>query len=358
MKLLLLYGGQSTEHEISCRSAANVLKVLKDLDYDLHVAAIDKEGVWKAQNKNTLLDKDPVYLSVNEEDTSVVETSNLLDDIINLKKKRPNSLDDLVVITTLHGTNGEDGAIQGLFQLRQIAFVGPDLLGSSVAMDKIVAKKLVETVGVPVVPYKDFYKYDGVPSYKEVSHLGLPLFVKPASLGSSVGIAKIDKEEDFEGAMKEAFSYDEKVLVETGVNAREIELAVLCGDKMEISGAGEIVTDSGFYSYDSKYNDEKDAAITVPAPISDEQAALLKDYTAKAFSALCLFGLSRVDFFLCKDSSNIYFNEANTLPGFTNISQYPVLWQKSGLDIKPLLEKLIATARLRFERQQNIKRSL
>ena len=358
MKLLLLYGGQSTEHEISCRSAANMLRVLTELDYELHVAGIDKQGVWKAQNKKRLLEEKSAFLPIEDESSETQQTASLLEDIVNLKRPRPNYLDELVVITTLHGSNGEDGAIQGLFKLRQIAFVGPDLLGSSVAMDKIVAKKLVEVAGVPVVPYADFSKYDGIPNYKEVAHLGLPLFVKPASLGSSVGIARVDHEADFDAAIKAAFEFDEKVLVEKAVDAREIELAVIAGDSVEISGAGEIVTDSGFYSYDSKYNDEQDAAITVPAPITTEQSELLSDYTAKAFSALCLYGLSRVDFFLCKDSQKIFFNEANTLPGFTSISQYPILWEKSGVDIKSLIEKLISTATLRFERQHKLKKVL
>ena len=358
MKVLLLYGGQSTEHEISCRSAANVLKVLKELDYELHLGAIDKEGVWKAQSVAKVLEGDPVYLGIFEEDGSCVETSKLLENIVNLKMERSEALDDLVVITTLHGTNGEDGAIQGLFQLRNIAFVGPDVLGSSVAMDKIIAKKLCEMAGVPVVPYRDFNKVDGVPDYSEVESLGLPLFVKPANLGSSVGISKVDTKEQFAKAMKEAFDYDEKVLVETGVNAREIEFAVLCGESMKVSGAGEIVTDSGFYSYDSKYNDEQDAAITVPAPISDEKAKEASEYTKKVFKALNLYGLSRVDFFLCKDTEKLYFNEANTLPGFTSISQYPILWQKSGIDIKSLISELIQTAVVRRQRQLKIKKVL
>ncbi|SMF76238.1 D-alanine--D-alanine ligase family protein [Pseudobacteriovorax antillogorgiicola] len=351
--LIVLYGGRSTEHEVSCRSAKFVLDHLDTSKYELTPIAITKDGRWCLQDIETLRSCTEAVLPIDEAGPDFEQLS--LHHGANVDKP-------VVVFPILHGTFGEDGCTQGFLELKSFAYVGPGVLGSALAMDKIIAKKLVELAGVTVVPYVDFHLSDWKVSSAELlatieKTLRYPLYVKPCNLGSSVGITKVKAPDQLKAAIEEALTFDDKVLVETGIDAREIEFAVLGGQEPKVSGAGEVVAKKDFYTYASKYEDKDSSDILIPAPLASELVKQGQEIVVKVFKALNLYGLARIDLFLDKASNELYFNEANTLPGFTSISQYPLLWKEAGIDGSKLLDELIQLALDRWSRQQALKRS-
>jgi D-alanine-D-alanine ligase len=257
-----------------------------------------------------------------------------------------------VFFPIVHGTLGEDGALQGLLEMAGAPYVGCGVLGSAVGMDKDVAKRLLRDAGLPVVEFlvaRAERAHGPELTRRVAAELGFPCFVKPANLGSSVGVVKVRRAEDFEAALAEAFRYDRKLLIERAIDAREIEAAVLGGPEPSVSLPGEIVPHHEFYSYEAKYLDPAGAELLVPAPLTPEQTREVQGLSLRVFEALELEGLARVDFFLDRRDGRWFVNEVNTLPGFTEVSMYARMWQQSGLDYRSLLSRLIELGLARFE---------
>ena len=370
--VVVLYGGRSTEHEVSCRSAAFILKNLDANRFHRHAIGIGKDGNWWPQETSALVSNLPLTIPINTTCvpayTSVVGCNPfaaVLAAMCGISGPNATQImrEQLVVFPVLHGTYGEDGTMQGMLELSDIAFVGPDSLGSSIGMDKVVSKKLVESAGVPVVPWVDFraakWKREKKVIMKDcLERLSFPMFVKPARLGSSVGVSKVKQLEDLEGAVDDALRYDDKILVERGLDVREIECAVLGGYDPRISIAGEVITHSEFYSYKAKYLDAKGASVAVPADLSLAQLEEVQNLTRTIFEALELYGMARIDLFLDKHDNKLYFNEVNTIPGFTQISQYPMLWNASGVSGPRLIEMLVDAALVRHRAKRELIRNI
>lgn len=359
MKALVLYGGRSTEHEISCRSASYIYRHIDRSLFDVYAIAIDKQGRWLPQNREMLEKLRPDILPVNPGEEADAASKKLLAHIFETGTRK----DELVVFNILHGTYGEDGCTQGFLDMQGIAYVGPGTLGSALAMDKVVAKKLVAAAGVPVVPYLAFRADEWHARRAHIvqeiaAQLRFPIFVKPASLGSSVGIRKVGDKATLEEAIVHALSFDEKILIETGLEVREIEYACLGGYEPKISQPGEVGVASGFYSYEEKYSSASKAEVKVPAVLDPELREEGKDLTARIYRALNLYGLARIDLFLTRQEQKFYFNEANTLPGFTSISQYPQLWEHSGYKPMQLVSELLELAISRHRHLGRLHRSV
>ena len=365
-KVVVIYGGRSAEHEVSCRSAAFVLKNLDKSKYEVHALAIDKAGRWLPQDTPTLLaglkKEVPIRTDSKAKTQALPVHSSPSEQMLYLAGGDSlTTVEDTVVFPVLHGTYGEDGTLQGLLEMTEVAYVGSDHLGSSMGMDKDIAKRLVQAAGVPVVPWiiarKTTFAEEKETLRLQTAALGYPVFVKPANLGSSVGITKVAKVEDWEKALQLAFQFDTKVLIEKALRVREIECAVLGGAKPRVSVAGEVIPHAEFYSYEAKYIDAEGASLAVPADITAEEQAVAQHYAAQIFVGLELYGLARVDLFLEKDTGQFYFNEVNTLPGFTEISQYPMLWAASGVEPSELLDELITLAIDRRNQKAALKRT-
>jgi D-alanine-D-alanine ligase len=264
-----------------------------------------------------------------------------------------------VIFPVLHGPYGEDGSVQGLLKLANIPYVGPGVLGSAIGMDKDVQKRLLHAAGIPVGRFVAVTRSERKHlSFDKVSkELGMPLFVKPANLGSSVGISKVHNEQEFEPAIEKAFEFDRKIVIEEFVECREIEVAVLGNDDPIASIPGEILPKHEFYSYEAKYLDENGAGLEIPAKLTDEQTEHIRKLAVETFKTLCCEGMSRVDFFLTKDG-RFLVNEINTIPGFTNISMYPKLWEATGIPYSELLDRLIQLAIERHEVESGLRVSV
>ncbi len=326
-RIAVLYGGRSAEHEISLISAKNVLEAIDRNKYELTEIKIDKKGNWTIDNQ-------PAQLLLNYGEGKIIHqnTAELLATVD-------------VIYPVLHGPYGEDGTIQALAQIAGLPCVGSNLVSSAMCMDKDVCKRMLEGVGVKVAPFVTLRKHsENNLSYPEIiKQLGNKLFIKPANMGSSVGVSFAKNEQDFNNALIEAFKYDNKVIVEEKIKGREIECAVLGNERAKSSEPGEIVPTKDFYSYDSKYVDDDGAILKVPAGLSKELSEKAKDLAVKAFECLECKGMARVDMFLTEDNEFI-INEINTLPGFTEISMYPKLWDYSGIDATQLTDMLIQYA--------------
>jgi len=331
----ILYGGRSVEHDISLLSAKNILLNIDKTTYEVKLIGIDKSGKWFlcTDINEPITNGQSLSLSLD------ANKAELFTDTQRLK------LD--VIFPVLHGTDGEDGSVQGLFQSMSIAHVGSGVLGSAASMDKLLAKRVLISAGLSVTPFLALNFYDaGRKSYGNiVEELGLPLIVKPANLGSSVGVTKVETEEEFETAVALAFTYDDSVLVEKFIKGREVECAVLGNDKPIVSVAGEVILspDYEFYSFKAKYTDPDSAQISIPAIIPVEVHEQIKRLSLKAFQLLNCHDLARIDLFVTEDNA-VFINEVNTLPGFTNISMYPSLMQHEGIDYQQLITKLIEMA--------------
>lgn len=367
IKVGLVFGGKSGEHEVSLVSAMNVYKALDPNRYDVTLIGIDKQGRWLLPEQSALLGSsvNPRLAKLNQMSATVTPVpfegqASLVAIDPGASKSLPDTRFD-VVIPILHGTYGEDGTIQGLLELSNVAYVGSGVLGSAVGMDKDVSRRLLKAEGIPCVPTKilrraDFRKDPGSTVAYLVESLGLPFFVKPANMGSSVGVFKIKSTDEAVEKLEQAFLYDVKVLAEKAVNARELECAVLGNDEPKASIVGEIVPTHEFYSYEAKYMDENGAELHVPAKdLKPEMIERIRDLSIRAFRALDLKGLARVDFFLDRDSGELYLNEVNTIPGFTSISMYPRLWMATGLSYAQLLDELIRLALERHSEKNSLK---
>lgn len=353
IKLAILFGGQSAEHEVSLQSAKNVIDALDTTKYEVMLIGIDKQGRWHVNdNSEFLLNyNDPKLIALNKTNIEValVPGSNEQKVVSRDNTKTFGDID--VVLPILHGPLGEDGTVQGFLKLANIPFVGSSVLGSAVCMDKDVAKRLLTHAGLPICKHLTLKKNKPLPLFSDVvNKLGLPIFVKPANMGSSIGISKIRNESEYQEALNLAFSYDNKILVEECVKGREIEVSILGNDNPSVSTAGEIISKNDFYSYESKYIDEHGATLVVPAKIDKDTLKEIQDIAKKAFEVLECEDLARCDFFLC-DNGKILINEMNTIPGFTNISMYPKLWEASGVSYSELIDKLIQISMERYKNQ-------
>lgn len=338
--LAIIFGGKSTEHEISILSAKSILKHLDRSGFNLSVIKIDTSGHWWLMDENNLDDNSgvPVTLIPGKPKTELI------------------SLKDGSLITTLdvafpvlHGVFGEDGTIQGLFKMVDLAFVGCDVLSASSCMDKDVTKRLLRDSGINVAPYL-IATNQHIPSFEEVENeLSMPVFIKPANLGSSVGVYKVSDKAGYDEKIKQALGYDHKVLIERLIIGKEVECSVLGNEEPKASLPGEIITNTDFYDFESKYVDSNASRTQIPASITEEQIDIVRETAVKAYQTMSCQGLARVDFFVTTDDE-VMINEINTLPGFTNISMYPKMWEASGIGYSELLSLLIELAITKHEK--------
>ena len=354
----ILFGGRSAEHEVSLQSAKNVAEAIDKDKYDVALIGIDKSGKWLLPDQSQfLLDAgDPKLIKLNRQNEASValvpQSGGALTDLSG--GGAHGSLD--IVFPILHGPFGEDGTVQGLLKLAGVPFVGAGVLGSAVGMDKDVMKRLLRGAGVPIAEYLAFRPDDLLDFDAIAARLGLPFFVKPANLGSSVGVHKVTDRESFERAAEDAFAYDMKILIEEFIDGRELECAVLGNRQPQASVVGEIVPSHDFYSYEAKYIDEHGAALEIPADIPESVSEDIRALAIRAFETLECEGLGRVDCFL-KADGGLIVNEINTIPGFTKISMYPRLWEASGVSYAELINRLIQLGLERFEREAKLKTS-
>jgi D-alanine-D-alanine ligase len=356
INVAILFGGKSAEHEVSLQSAKNIFEAIDRKKYNPILIGIDKSGKWLLNNSSKfLLNADnPKLVKLNQTSDMVALIPQSNGNIYNLAKKDTNFKID-AVFPILHGPFGEDGTVQGLLKLANIPFVGASVLGSTVGMDKDIMKRLLRDANIMIGKFLVVKCEDPVPNFKNVTQkLGLPFFIKPANLGSSVGISKIHNKSEYLVGVKKAFDYDLKIIIEEYIKGREIECSVLGNNAPIASIPGEITTNHEFYSYEAKYIDEKGAVLHIPAKISSTQTKKIQALAIKTFQTLSCEGLGRVDFFL-KDNGEIVVNEINTIPGFTKISMYPKLWEASGISYTKLINKLIQLAIERFEKEQKLK---
>jgi D-alanine-D-alanine ligase len=352
LRIAVVFGGRSGEHEVSLMSARSVLSALDPGKYEITQIGITKEGIWLAGD-NVLDAMQAGKLSDGNQKQVVIlpdQAHNRLWEIRShgsSMELNPLSKMD-VIFPVLHGTFGEDGTLQGLLELADLAYVGAGVTGSSVGMDKGIFKDVMRSMGIPtaasvIVLRSEVEKnLDGVIHRVEtVGHY--PLFVKPANLGSSVGITKCNNQADLGEGLLEAATYDRRILVEQGIDAREIEVSVLGNDEPQASVPGEVLPSREFYSYESKYLDGT-TELVIPAPLPPETADEIRRMAVTAFKAVDCAGMARVDFFVEKGTGRIYLNEINTIPGFTNISMYPKLWEASGLPYSKLVDRLVDLA--------------
>ena len=351
IRLGILFGGQSAEHEISLQSAKNIVDAIDRSKYDLTLIGIDRDGLWYQSTPSTALPGNTATGLTIDSGTastlSVVPGKNKTQMIATDPEKsilnETGALD--VVFPILHGPQGEDGTVQGLLRLANIPFVGSDVLGSAVSMDKDVMKRLLAQADLPIGRYRVYRAHQRPQiNYQDiVQTFSLPLYVKPANMGSSVGVSKVKHAEELEAAINTAFEYDQKILIEENIQGREIEVAVLGNDQPRASIAGEIIPVDGFYSFNAKYLDEKGAQLQIPAKLTTDQLSRLQDLAVRVFQTLECSGFARVDFFLTEDDQ-IFVNELNSIPGFTKISMFPRLWEASGIGYSALIDQLITLA--------------
>lgn len=365
IKVAIIAGGKSAEHEVSLVSAKNILSAIDKNKYEPVLIGLSKKGEWffcpdwewlpqmPGLYKDTVEENgipiaitpgDPngqfkmreCRVEVNTKNTTEVQTKNSQSKFIKIDAAFP----------IMHGPLGEDGALQGMLKLLEIPFVGPDVLGSAVCMDKIAMKKILEQTGIPSAKFLEFDKHNRKSiNHQQISEtLSYPMYIKPANMGSSVGISKAKTEDELQVAINLAFKYDNKILIEQEIRGREVECAILGNEEPKASSIGEIKgCEDNFYSYEAKYINENEAQLIIPADLTENEKKSLQDMAIKAYKATFCRGLARVDMFL-KPDGTIYVNELNTLPGFTKISMYPSLWQDAGLKYNELIDQLIGFA--------------
>ena len=355
LRVGVIFGGRSGEHEVSIASAAAIFKHLDPARYDAVPIKIAKDGRWSLTGDTPkALSAADVHKQAATEALTPVDPSAALQD---------SSID--VVFPVLHGPFGEDGTVQGLLELANVPYVGAGVLGSAVGMDKAVMKALFAAANLPIVGHitvlrRDWERDAATITRTVEADLRYPVFVKPANLGSSVGISKATSDASLAEAMTLALDFDRKVVIEAGVaDAREIECAVLGNDDPEASIPGEIIVThaDGFYSYAAKYLDPNGSTWQIPADIPAETAAMVRRRSIEAFKALELAGMARVDFFVERQTGRVFLNEVNTIPGFTTISMYPKMWEATGLSYPALLDRLIALAMERHAEKQRLRTS-
>ncbi|HVB34604.1 MAG TPA: D-alanine--D-alanine ligase family protein [Patescibacteria group bacterium] len=352
LRVAILFGGRSAEHEVSIASAASVIRALDPAKYIAVPIGISKEGRWlvAGSEQKTLADtiRQGRRVCLSAEPGSVVRSLDLDGSSL--------PIDVDVVFPVLHGTFGEDGTVQGLLELAGLPYVGCGVLASSVGMDKEVQKRLFDHAGLPVVKYLSVsrarWKAGSEAVLEDVRRrFHFPVFVKPATLGSSVGMTKAHNAVELTEGLQLAAQFTEKILVERAVNAREIEVSVLGNEDPHASVPGEIIPHREFYDYTAKYSEEG-TQLVVPAPLTARQTAKVQDYAVRAFQAIEGSGMARVDFFLERQTGRLYVNEINTIPGFTPISMYPHLWEASGVGYSKLIDRLIQLALEQHQEKQ------
>ncbi|WP_054141391.1 D-alanine--D-alanine ligase family protein [Bosea sp. AAP35] len=365
-RVAVLYGGKSGEHEVSLKSAASVLRYLDRDRFEPVPVSIDKEGRWQCHDLARIDASNTESLPIPSESPSVrfEPRADGRTAILPSDSGTAAIAPVDVVFPVIHGPLCEDGSLQGLLELSGAAYVGSGVLGSAVSMHKDIAKRLAALAGLPVAPYfalarRDFRSDPDGSTKAARAGLTLPVFVKPCNMGSSVGVHKVKRWEDLDRALADAFQYDLKVLIEQGIDAREIEVAVLDGQPPVASIASELNAgpQHEFYSYEAKYIDQDGASVDLPAKLDPAQMARVRQLAIDAFVALDCNGLARVDFFLDRQSGEFYFNEINTLPGFTAISMYPKMMEASGLPYPALLTRLIELAQERHAERAGLRTS-
>jgi D-alanine-D-alanine ligase len=341
----VIFGGRSGEHEVSLRSAESILKSIDRSKYEVVPIGITHEGRWLSSKGalSLLPAKDVIEKTLTAGEAIALSAEPAAEGVVD------------VVFPVLHGTYGEDGTIQGLLELANVPYVGAGVLGSAVGMDKDVMKRLLREAGLPIVDYWMLLK-SGITRFVERQRdtLPYPVFVKPANLGSSVGITKVHGGDDLRAALEAAAAYDRKMVVEKGLDAREIEIAVLGNDEPVASVPGEIKPAREFYDYQAKYVTD-DSELMIPAPLKPAEVEQAQRLAIAAFKVLECSGLARVDLFLERSSNKLYVNEINTLPGFTSISMYPKMWEASGIPYSELIDRLIALALERHAEKNKLK---
>lgn len=372
MNIILIYGGKSGEHEISLLSCASVARAISP-KHSVKMISIAKDGKWYLENDsvfNELRNNPDAKLSVHADEKNAVSIfpGNSRNSIF---YACGSFIPCDVVFPVMHGTYSEDGTIQGLFEMAGIPYVGCGVLASAASMDKDTTKILWKAAGLPVVPgicltrsdVNDSKRYDGLIE-KAIQEYGFPLFVKPCSAGSSDGASKANDRRELNAALMEAFSWDNKVLVEKAINAREVECSVTGNSITEDSsadctvlkayGPGEIVPKHTFYDYDAKYNDPDGAELKIPALLDEDKLEYIRATAKKAYTAVNASGLSRVDFFIDRDTGDTYLNEINTLPGFTSISMFPKMCSAAGLEYTKLIDYLLEEALHAFKEKERL----
>lgn len=351
MKIVFIYGGKSEEHDISILSSFSVLKEIHYDQYEVQLIFIARDGQWV---KGPVLNEAPqaqeqLVLSCegHENETGFAGSAILPSEIYEK---------DAVIFPLLHGPNGEDGTIQGFFEMMGMPYVGAGVLASACGMDKIMTKYILQQAGIPQLPFVPISTADWQDREQVIKQceekMAYPMFIKPANLGSSVGISKAENVDELLSGIQEAFRYDRRVVVEQGVSAREIEVAVLGNDHPKTTLPGEIVKTVDFYDFDAKYVNN-DVQLQIPADLPAEIQEKARTYAKKAYLTLDCSGLTRCDLFLTKEN-DLYVNEVNTMPGFTPFSMYPLLWENMGLSYGDLIEELIQLAKERYELKQNL----
>jgi D-alanine-D-alanine ligase len=360
IRVAILFGGKSAEHEISLISARNIAEAINKKKYEIVSIGIDKRGRWFFDEGARLLcggDQARVEFGRRDQPAAIVPAA-MQSPMTRLGSRRLLGNID-VVFPVLHGPFGEDGTVQGLLKLADVPFVGAGVLGSAVGMDKDVMKRLLRDAQIPSAKFLAFESAakDKI-RFAEVKRvLDTPVFVKPANLGSSVGISKVSNPRQFWGALRDAFRYDNKILIEENIDGREIECSVLGNEHPIASLPGEIITHHDFYSYDAKYIDDRGARLVIPADLPKRVVRRIQQLALMTFKTLCCQGMARVDFFL-RGRDEIFVNEINTIPGFTKISMYPKLWAASGVSYSDLIYRLIHLALQSFRAEKHLRSSI
>ena len=352
IRVAVLFGGKSTEHEVSIQSARNIVRALDTSRYEVVLIGIDRGGTWIPFDESRLFLANEVSLSKQESDSDIAPVQDGI-----AREKLLETID--VVFPALHGSFGEDGTMQGFLTLAHIPFAGAGVLGSAIGMDKDVSKRLLRDADIPVARFLVCRKHEKEHfSFEKLEReLGVPFFIKPANLGSSVGVAKVHNAEEYTIALDAAFSYDDKILAEEYIRGREIECAVLGNETSRVSVCGEIVSHHSFYSYEAKYLDTNGATLVIPADISESLSQRIQILARRTCEVLCCEGMARIDFFVT-DDERIFVNEINTIPGFTSVSMYPKLWEASGISYEKLINTLIELAQERFHKKEALRTSI
>ena len=373
LRVGVIYGGRSGEHEVSLASAAAVFQNLDPSRYEAFPIRIDKDGRWSLPDRapNTMKAAEVIQNRAAAGELQSEREAHLVahpggDTLLTIDRAHSNAISGLgldVVFPVLHGPYGEDGTVQGLLELANVPYVGAGVLASAVGMDKAAMKLVFAAKGLPICDYEVVLKRDWKRDERAIMkmlalNLGFPVFVKPANLGSSVGISKAHHAAELRAAINLAAEFDRKVVVEAAVpQAREIECAVLGNDEPEASQPGEIIPGREFYDYEAKYLDEGSRTV-IPAPLPERQTEEVRTLAVAAFKAVDCAGMARVDFLLAGDSGMLYVNELNTIPGFTTISMYSKMWEASGLAYPQLIDRLIALAIERHAEKQQLRTSV
>ncbi|MBE5934835.1 MAG: D-alanine--D-alanine ligase [Lachnospiraceae bacterium] len=348
--IAVIFGSRSSEHDVSLISASNVIANINTEVYDIVLIGITKEGKWLLVNS---VDDIKNNNWINSTTSAIISPDTTHHGVMLIDETGKTTIKHIdVIFPVLHGLNGEDGTIQGLFELAHIPYVGCGVVSSGMSMDKLFTKIVVDTLGIRQAKYVSIRKYelkdmDSCVAKTEAT-LDYPMFIKPANAGSSKGISKAHNRDELITGLNEAILHDSKILIEETIIGRELECAVLGSSNPIASGVGEILAAAEFYDFDAKYNNSESKEDTSPA-LPDGVEDKIREYALKIFTALDGYSLSRVDFFLEKDTNDIVFNEINTIPGFTSISMYPMLWEAKGVSKQQLIEKLIQSGLRRFD---------